>query len=98
MTIFSFPEEATVLWHFCDLLGDKQSAELIQCARLNSAEEARHLSQLFWKMIDYSANNKVSLPVEGGSEFWLEKIYNSLGGFIEQQGYGDIWQEEVDRA
>jgi hypothetical protein len=40
----------------------------------------------------------VVLPCEGSPEYWTEKLYNSIGGYLEKVGYGQEWDEEVDKA
>jgi len=49
-------------------------------------------------MIEKSAEGNVALPCEGSSEYWTEKLYNSIGGYLEKAGYAAEWAEEFDKA
>ena len=49
-------------------------------------------------MIEKSARGDVQLPCEGSSEYWTEKLYNSIGGYLENAGYSAEWDEEIDKA
>ena len=49
-------------------------------------------------MVNLSASKTVRLPIEGGSEYWIKKLYNSFGGYIHRVGFGTEWDQEVDNA
>lgn len=49
-------------------------------------------------MVNKSAEDGLILPCEGSSEYWIEKLYNSLGGYLEKAGYEKEWNEEIDKA
>ena len=98
MIQYKYPEEKIVALTFAELLQDNTAKKILELGSVNSREEAIHLSQFFWRMIEKSAQGGVLLPCDGSSEYWTEKLYNSLGGHLEQAGYGAEWDEEVDKA
>ncbi len=98
MINYKFPEEKIVALTFASLLDDHLTKDIIERGSVLSKQEAIHLSQFFWKMIDKSAQGDIQLPCDGGSEFWTEKLYNSIGGYLEKAGYGSEWDEEIDKA
>lgn len=98
MIEYTYPEEKTVALVFANNLDDILTQDILNKGYVSSTEEAIHLSQFFWKMIEKSAEKSVSLPCEGSSQFWTEKLYNSLGGYLERAGYEAQWNEEIDKA
>jgi hypothetical protein len=98
MIPYKYPEEKIVALTFAALLNDEITTKILQADLVKSREEAIHLSQFFWRMIEKSAEGNVQLPCKGSSEYWTEKLYNSVGGYLEKAGYGAEWDEEVDKA
>ena len=103
MIDYRFPEEKDVVLFFTEKLKNKQIEEIILRESIKNGDEARALSKFFWEMADLSGACKkqgrpLDLPFEGGSEYWLEQIYNTLAAFLIESGYEDIWDDEVDKA
>lgn len=98
MIPYKYPEEKIVAMTFASLLNDETTKLILTKDLVESKEEAIHLSQFFWRMIEKSAEGNVVLPCEGSSEYWTEKLYNSIGGYLEKAGYGAEWDEEIDKA
>lgn len=98
MIEYSSDEERTVALFLADELDDPLAKEIIQKGEVSDKEEAIHLSKFFWAMVSRSAEGGLKLPCEGSSQCWTEKLYNSLGGYLERAGYEDEWNEEVDKA
>lgn len=101
MITHRFEQEKEVFIYFADQLGDHKAKAIIQSGMVNDANEARYLSQFFWRAVNKSVDikdNKEPWPFESGGEFWLEKLHNSIGGYLERAGYEDIWDDEVDKA
>jgi hypothetical protein len=98
MIEYTYSEEKIVALHFAKLLNDSLAASILEKGIVASSEEATHLSKFFWKMVDKSAEGGVDLPCEGSSEYWTEKLLNSIGGYLERAGYEKEWETEVDNA
>ena len=98
MIPYKYPEEKIVALEFASLLNDEITKATLKKDRVESREEAVHLSQFFWRMIEKSASDNVQLQCEGSSEYWTEKLYNSIGGYLEKAGYAAEWDEEIDKA
>lgn len=98
MIEYSFEEEKTVALFLADELDDDLAKKIIKKGKVESREEAIHLAQFFWKMVNRSAEGGLRLPCEGSSQYWTEKLYNSIGGYLEQAGYEKEWNEELDKA
>lgn len=98
MIEYSFVEEKTVALFMADELGDDLAKAIIDKGDVQSKEEAIHLARFFWKMVNRSAEGGLQLPCEGSSQYWTEKLYNSIGGYLEQAGYEKEWNEELDKA
>lgn len=98
MIPYKYPEEKIVALTFASLLNDETTKQILQADLVETREEAIHLSKFFWRMIDESAKGGIQLPCEGSSEYWTEKLYNTIGGYLEKAGYGAEWDKEVDNA
>ncbi|GAB2189720.1 hypothetical protein MAH1_13280 [Sessilibacter sp. MAH1] len=85
--------------HFANLLNDQKIIELITADNSISHEDAEYLSRFFWRMVDMSIeleNHTGTSLFEESNEFWNEKLMLSISGFIEQQGFEDVWNRVVD--
>lgn len=79
MIEYQYPEEKQVALIFAAALNDKVAKEIIVRGSVSSKDEAIHLSQFFWKMVTLSAEKKIQLPFEGGTEYWTENFITLLG-------------------
>lgn len=98
MIEYSYEEEKTVALFMADVLSDDLAKQIIERGSVQSKDEAVHLAQFFWKIVNRSAEGGLQLPCEGSSQYWTEKLYNSLGGYLENAGYEQEWNDELDKA
>ena len=98
MIEYSYEEEKTVALLMADALRDDLAKNIIERGDVRSSAEATHLAQFFWKMVNLSAEGDMELPFEGSTQYWTEKLYNSIGGYLETVGYEQEWNDELDKA
>lgn len=98
MIKYRYEEEKIVALFFADLLRDELAKSIIQKGEVANTDEAIHLSKFFWAMVNKSAEGGVELPCKGSSQYWTEKLYNSIGGYLERAVYEAHWNEEIDKA
>lgn len=98
MIKYKYEEEKIVALYMAQELRDLLAKAIIEKGEVSNEAEATHLSKFFWAMVNLSADGNVTLPCEGGSQYWTEKLYNSIGGYLERAGYENIWNDEVDKA
>ena len=101
MIDYSYDEEKLTALYFADLLNDRLTRKIIEAGVVANRREAIHLSKFYWRMIDASIifeKFKKTLPFEGSSEYWTEKLLYSLSGYLENAGYGNEWDAESDNA
>jgi len=98
MIKYSYDEEKIVTLYFADLLSNAGAKNIILQGFVSSSEEATILSKFFWQMVNKSAEGDVNLPCKGSSQYWTEKLYNSIGGYLEKAGYEKEWDTEIDNA
>lgn len=94
-------EEKIVTLHFADRLEDEQAKKIIEAGVVTSKVEASYLGKFFWSMNTKAiADDKagISIPCEGSSEYWIERIYNTWEGYMINKGYEDEWDRESDNA
>lgn len=90
-------EEKVIAELFAGLLKDVRATEILDRGFVESSDEATHLSKFFWAMVNKSGQG-VDFPCEGTSEYWTEKLYNTLGGYLERAGYEQQWNDKIDNA
>ena len=98
MIEYTYEEEKIVALFFADTLNDALAKEILQNDEVKSRDEAIHLSQFFWSMANRSADNNIQLPCDGDSQYWTEKLYNSIGGYLEDAGYEEQWNAEINNT
>lgn len=98
MIEYSYSEEREVALHFSELLKNEKAKLIIIKGTVSSNEEAVILSKFFWDMVNKSAEGDVGLPCKGSSQYWTEKLYNSIGAYLENSGYEKEWDTEIDKA
>lgn len=98
MIEYKYPEEQKYVEFFAKELNDDLALSILASDDALTKETATYLSMFFWRMVDCSIEfekNK-KLPWPEGSEFWCEKLINSIGGYIERSGFADEWDEVLD--
>lgn len=98
MIEYKYDEEKIVALFLVDVLADNLAKGIIQKGDVANTGEATHLSKFFWAMVNKSAEGGLELPCEGSAQYWTEKLYNSIGGYLERAGYEAQWNEEIDKA
>lgn len=86
--------------HYAQQLGDTQVLEMLQQdLHVRDAVEAKHLARFYWAMLDQSAldaEQGVLVCGEAHSQYWMERLLNIIGGYLQKSGYGEQWQSVCD--
>ena len=101
MIRYRYDEEKLAALYFADLLNDRLARKIIEAGVVAKSSEATHLSQFYWRMIAAAyifEKDGNTLPFDGNSEYWSEKLIYSLGGYLKYAGYENEWMAEVDNA
>ena len=98
MIKYRYPEERKTVLFFADMLNNDEIKTIIERGEVKNRVEARLLSIFFWIMVDKSATEKPKIPFDGSTQYWLEKLNISIGGYLERAGYEEIWDQESDNA
>ena len=101
MIDYSYDEEKLMALFFADLLHDELARKIIEAGMVANSAEATHLSQFFWRMTGAAfifEKDGNTLPFDGNSEYWSEKLIYSFGGYLKNAGYETEWMAEVDKA
>lgn len=91
-----------VVLHYAKELNNKSIFQLVEESQnVTSKEQALDLARFYWLMLDQSAkdeeNNKVVLG-EKSLQFWMARLLNIIGGYLEKAGYGREWDSVCDDA
>lgn len=98
MIKYRHEEEKSFALYFADLLNDHLTIDIIKKGEVANSDEAVHLAKYFWRMVDKSIECEKDLPFKSGAEYLTEKLYNTLGGYLERAGYENEWDTEIDNA
>ena len=101
MIDYSYDEEKLAALYFADLLHDELARKIIEAGVVANRREAIHLSKFFWRIVNASAafkKEEKTLPFDGSSEYWCEKLVYSLGGYLKNAGYENEWMAEPGKA
>lgn len=94
MIPYRLPQEKETLLHYADLLNDITARRIIENDAIRSADEAIHLAQFFWQMVDQS--NIEDAKSGNSSEYILEKIIITLMSYFRSSGYEEEWERVSD--
>ena len=99
MIKYKFPEEREYVLHYAKRMSDSTALGIFETGEVNSIEEAEYLSRFFWRMVDKSIEDEEQgmppLHVES-NEFWNEKLLYTISGYLEREGYEDVWSTISD--
>ena len=101
MIDYSYDEEKLAALYFADLLNDRLARKIIEAGVVANSREAAYLSNFYWRMIDASIifeKFEKTLPFDGSSQYWTEKLLYSLGGYLKKAGYEKEWDAASDNA
>lgn len=88
-------DEKVMVIFYADLLNDEQTKEIIARSEINNKQEALHLAEFFWKMVEKS--NELQYKNDSVEcEFLLEKIINTLMAYFRNAGYESEWEAFAD--
>lgn len=95
MIPYQLTEEKTTILHYAELLGDSKTRAIINQDAIQNREEAIHLAEFFWTMVD--ASNEEDKKSGSNSEYILEKIIITFMAYFRSAGYEDEWEEVADK-
>lgn len=99
MITYKFPEEKEYVLHYAKKMNDLPALCILESGCVSSKDEAEYLSQFFWRMVDQSVEDEEqgvpSLHIES-NEFWNEKLLYSISGYLERNGYEEVWEKVSD--
>ena len=91
---YSLPQEKQIILHYANLPGDTITKEIIERDRLENNEEAEHLANFFWNMVE-SSNDEDGKSGKS-TEYILEKIIITFMAYFRSSGYEEIWGKVSD--
>ena len=95
MIPYNLPQEKEVILHYANLLNDNLTEEIIERDILQDKEEALHLADFFWNMVD--ASNVEDKKADQSSEYILEKVIITFMAFFRASGYENEWEQVSDK-
>lgn len=88
-------EEKEMVLYYANLLGDEKTVEIIQRGEIDNKEEASHVAEFFWNMVEKS-NEEQYKNDSTECEFLLEKVINTLMAYFRNAGYEQEWEAFAD--
>lgn len=94
MILYTLPQEKQTLLHYAALLQDDTAKRIVEDGVIRNSEEAIHLANFFWEMVDTS--NDQDQQTGNSSEYILEKTIITLMAYFRASGYEAEWEKVVD--
>ena len=96
MIEYKFDKEKEIVLHYIKKLDDKAVLNIINVGEVSSREEVQAVARFYWNMVDLCAKEKDSTSGKYEDiEKWLERIYTTFHIYFNNNGYGDIWDNEI---
>ena len=95
MIPYKLPAEKETIVKYAKLLNDKTTESIINRDKLLNRQEAVHLAEFYWKMVN--ASNVDDKKTGGNSEYILEKIIITFMAYFRSSGYENEWEEISDK-
>ena len=96
MIKYKFKEEKEIVLHYAKLLNDKIALEILSRDDVNSAEDVKALAKFYWDMVDLNVKeSQLGKEAFNDMEKWLERIYTSFHIYLNNIGYGDVWDDAI---
>ncbi|WP_370980780.1 hypothetical protein [Agaribacterium sp. ZY112] len=95
MIPYTHNQEKETLIHYANLLSDKVAKDIIDRDQLSSSQEALHLANFYWDMVEKS--NEEDAKTGESSEYILEKIIITFMAYFRSSGYESEWEEVTDK-
>lgn len=101
MITYTHEKEKIIAFHYAKVMNDEISTEIINTGIVKNKEEAAHLSEFFWNMVDASVEDIDKGVVVCGQKdlsAWNEFTMNSFRSYLRANGYADEWEHATDQA
>ena len=96
MIEYKYPQEKEIVLHYATLLKNSTALTLIDEGSVNSNDDVKIIAKFYWEIVDLSVEEDKALSGKyDDMEKWLERIYTSLHIYFNNNGYGDIWDNEI---
>jgi|ETN07SMinimDraft_1059922.scaffolds.fasta_scaffold06446_3 hypothetical protein len=69
-------------------------------ADLESSEDAVDVINHFWEMTELAiADHEAGRDIQGVTdiEHWMHRLFQKVSGYMIQHGFGELWQESIDK-
>lgn len=94
MIPYALPQEKETILHYAEILSDKITKDIIARDVLSSKEDAIHLANFFWDMVEQS--NIEDEKTGESTAYILEKIIITFMAYFRSSGYEDEWETVSD--
>ncbi len=96
MIEYKYPLEKEIVLHYATLLKNNTALTIFHEGSVNTNEDVKIIAKFYWHMVDLSVEEDKALSGKyDDMEKWLERIYTSLHIYFNNNGYGDIWDDEI---
>jgi hypothetical protein len=99
MINFKTEEEKSFVMFYVKKIGDDLTRTLFEKMSVSNSEEAIHLSNFFWDMVDAAIQdekNNIKGEWDTSAEFITEKVMYAISGYLEKNGYETEWDQVSD--
>jgi len=95
MIPWKMAEEKEIVLFYANILNDTLTTKIIEHGDINNKEEALHLAEFFWIMVNKS--NEIQFEAnEHRCEYLLEKVIITFMAYFRSAGYEAEWERFAD--
>ena len=97
MIEFRFEDEKQIAIYYAEQLKDELTLTILRSGIVRNSEEAIHLREFFWKMVDLSVEDEKQKKQVLGylkRESCMEGIMQSFRGYLISNGYEYEWNDD----
>lgn len=96
MIEYKFDKEREIVLYFANLLEDETVFNIIETGSVKNKEQVQAVAKFYWNMVDLNAKPDKTYDVKyNDMEKWLERIYTTFHIYFNNNGYGDVWDNEI---
>jgi len=96
MIEYKLDKEKEILIYYANILDDKIVLDFLKKNYVSNKDEVKVIAKFYWSLVDLSTKeDEENIGKYENMEMWLERIYTSLHIYFCNEGYDEVWDNEI---
>ena len=96
MIEYKLDKEKEILLYYANILDDKIVLDFLKNNYVSNKDEVKVIAKFYWSVVDLSTKeDEENTGKYENMEMWLERIYTSLHIYFGNEGYDEVWDNEI---